>query len=118
MKTLSFCIVSLFLFACSQPSSNSSTEETSENTNAVSSEEKYEVITTVNPDQTYGYQILKDGKLMIDQKNIPAIQGIQGFSSKKDAETTASFAIEKIKKGAFPPTISVDELDSLGVIEK
>ena len=117
MKTISFCILSSFLFACSQPSSNSTTEETGENTNAVSSKEKYEVIITVNPDQSFGYQILKDGKLMIDQKNIPAIQGYKGFSSKKDAETTANFAIDKIKKGAFPPTISVEELDSLGILK-
>lgn len=106
----------LLVIACSQTPSTTTEGENKEEVNTAISSEKYEVITTVNPDQSFGYQILKDGKLMIDQKNIPAIQGNKGFSSKSDAEKTANLAIDKIKKGAFPPTISVDELDSLGII--
>lgn len=116
MRYFLISFVLLFTLACSQSSSNSE-NDSQEEMNATSSSEKYEVITTENPDQSFGYQILKDGKLMIDQKNIPAIQGNKGFSSKKDAVTTANFAIDKIKKGAFPPTISVEELDSLGILK-
>ena len=112
MKTL---FVLLFVLACSKTPTKSSEDENKGDANKTIASEKYEVITIENPDQSYGYQILKDGKLMIDQKNIPAIQGIKGFSSKKDAEITANFAIDKIKKGSFPPTISIDELDSLGI---
>lgn len=64
----------------------------------------------------WGYQILKDGKLLIDQQNIPAVQGNKYFVSKEDAEKTANFILEKIKKGFFPPTLSVEELDSLNII--
>jgi hypothetical protein len=117
MRYLFVSFVILFVVACSEKPSKSSEDEINGDTNTTLASEKYEVITTENPDQSFGYQILKDGKLMIDQKNIPAIQGNRGFSSKSDAEKIANFAIDKIKKGAFPPTISVEELDSLGVID-
>jgi hypothetical protein len=115
MRYILVSFVLLFIVACSQTSSKSSDEESNDDSSTITSE-KYEVITTENPDKSYGYQILKDGKLMIDQKNIPAIQGNRGFSTKSDAEKIANFAIDKIKKGVFPPTISVEELDSLGII--
>ena len=54
---------------------------------------------------------------MIDQKHIPAIQGEQGFTSKEKAEITGNYILRKIKNGEFPPTVSVPELDSLGVID-
>ena len=65
---------------------------------------------------TWGYQLLKDGKLMIDQKNIPAIQGNRGFSTKEKAEVMGSFILQKVKNGGFPPTVSIEEMDSLGVL--
>lgn len=117
MRYLQVIFVLLVVVACSQTPTKSSEEESNGDTNTTLATEKYEVITTENQDQSFGYQILKDGKLMIDQKNIPAVQGNRGFSSKSDAEKVANFAIDKIKKGAFPPTISVEELDSLGVID-
>lgn len=76
---------------------------------------QYQVIVTEN-NLGYGYQILKDGKLTIDQPTIPAIQGNQSFSSKEKAQKTAEYLIEKLNKGVFPPTISVEELDSLKVL--
>jgi hypothetical protein len=77
---------------------------------------EYTVIAVEQPEKGWGYQILQDGKLAIDQKHIPAIQGYKTFSSKAKAEITANFIVEKMKKGMFPPTISEKELDSLGVL--
>lgn len=65
----------------------------------------------------WGYQLFKDGKLMIDQKHIPAIQGEQGFSSKENAEITGNYILKKIKNNEFPPTVSIEELDSLHVLD-
>jgi hypothetical protein len=117
MKLFLFLTLNMALIACTQPAKNELVEGEKNKANTARVSEKYEVLTTINEDQGFGYQILKDGKLMIDQKNIPAIQGARGFSSKADAEKTANYVLEKIKKGAFPPTISVEELDSLGVID-
>lgn len=66
----------------------------------------------------YGYQIFDaTGKMTINQPTIPAIQGNKGFQTEIDAKTAAEFVIQKIDKGIFPPTFSVTELDSLGLIQ-
>ena len=77
---------------------------------------EFSIVTIENQDATWGYQLLKDGKLMIDQKNIPAIQGNRGFSTKQNAEIMGNFILEKVKNGGFPPTVSIEEMDSLGVL--
>lgn len=64
----------------------------------------------------FGYKIFVDGNLYVEQPTIPAVSGNKGFASKSDAQKTADFAIEKIKQGIIPPTISVEELKNLGVI--
>ena len=64
---------------------------------------------------TYGYDIYKDGKLIIHQSSIPALPGNKGFKTKATAEAVAEAVIEKISKGEMPPTISTDELKELGV---
>ncbi|CAG0998539.1 MAG: DUF4907 domain-containing protein [Bacteroidetes bacterium] len=64
----------------------------------------------------FGYDILVNGMKYIHQPHIPAIEGMEGFKSKKDAEKTAALMIEKIKNNIIPPTISKAELDSLGVL--
>ena len=66
--------------------------------------------------QGWGYKILMDNKPYINQPHIPAITGNKGFSDEEKAQITADFAINKIKNGLMPPTISEDELDSLGVL--
>ena len=76
----------------------------------------FSAVVIENQDATWGYQLLKDGKLMIDQKNIPAIQGNRGFSTKQNAEIMGNFILEKVKNGGFPPTVSIEEMDSLGVL--
>jgi len=68
------------------------------------------------PDNKFGYSIFIDGQMYIEQKSIPAIEGNKGFDTKEDAEKIAKLAIEKIKQGEMPPTISVDELKGEGVI--
>jgi hypothetical protein len=68
------------------------------------------------PENQFGYYIMIDGKMYIEQKSIPAVQGNNGFATKDDAEKIAKLAIEKIRQGEMPPTISVDELKELGVI--
>jgi hypothetical protein len=67
--------------------------------------------------RNFGYQILDaTGKMVINQPNIPAIQGIKGFSSESDARKAAEFVIQKIDNGHFPPTFTVAELDSLRIV--
>ncbi len=66
----------------------------------------------------WGYDIYVDGKKMIHQPIIPAIPGNDAFKTEKDALTVGTLAADKMKKSGSLPTISVNELDSLGVIKK
>lgn len=77
---------------------------------------EYYVLTVENPGIGWGYQIFKDGKLAIDQKHIPVIQGYKGFSTKENAEKVGNYIIDKMTKGIFPPTLTKEELDSLKVL--
>ena len=65
----------------------------------------------------WGYRIMLNGDLYINQPHIPAVQGNKGFSNPVFAKKTADFAILKIQQGFSPPTITVEELDSLGVLK-
>lgn len=64
---------------------------------------------------TYGYDIFIDGKKFIHQSNIPARSGKSGFRSEEDAIKVAAIAVEKINRGGQLPTITTEELDSLGI---
>jgi len=65
----------------------------------------------------WGYRIMLNGELYINQPHIPAVQGNKGFSNPVFAKKTADFAILKIQQGFSPPTLTVEELDSLGVLK-
>lgn len=65
----------------------------------------------------WGYRILKDGHAFVNQPHIPAIQGKRGFSTEEKAQTTAKVIANKVKNGISPPTISLDELEELGVLD-
>lgn len=120
MRTLQLIIlIAGIISACDQQTveEDLSNEKVVEHPKTVkSSSPEFTVITVENAELGWGYQILQDGKLAIDQKHIPAIQGYKGFSTKENAEKTANFIVEKMKKGIFPPTLSEKELDSLGVL--
>ena len=79
-------------------------------------QDNFTVKTIFSPDVGWGYQILNNDKLYINQPHIPAVAGIKGFSDENKAQITADFMIYKLNNGIFPPTISVEELDSLGVL--
>ena len=64
----------------------------------------------------WGYRILSNGKPYINQPHIPSIPGKNGFESEEKAKITATFVIEKLKKGIMPPSVTKEELDSLQVL--
>jgi len=71
---------------------------------------------TFSPEFGWGYQILNNDKLYINQPHIPSVEGNMGFKSKENALTTADYIIHKLENNIFPPTISPQELDSLNVL--
>lgn len=65
----------------------------------------------------WGYSISIDGKKTINQSNVPGVEGKKGFKTKEQALKTADFVIYKIRHNFFPPTVTMKELDSLGVLK-
>lgn len=114
---LLFAAILMTLISCSENKKNIDEELPSEEINTKSTEPVYQVIAVEISESGWGYQILKDGKLIIDQEQIPAIQGNQYFKSEEDALKTGELALKKIKGQIFPPTISIRELDSLGILK-
>lgn len=67
------------------------------------------------PNNTFGYDIFVDGKLLIHQLNIPAMPGVEGFKTKEDAIKVAELVMRKIGRGEMPPTVSTEELKNIGI---
>lgn len=73
--------------------------------------EVYEV-----PAGGWGYDIKGDGvKTVIHQTKVPGVPGPKGFPKKEDAMKVGELMINKIKTGAFPPTVTYQEMVAAGV---
>lgn len=68
-----------------------------------------------NESNSFGYDIIVEGRVYVHQPNIPARAGNNGFVSEVQAEKVAQLVLNKIKMNILPPTVSVDELDSLDI---
>jgi hypothetical protein len=74
------------------------------------------VLQTQHTAAGWGYLIKQKSRIIIDQPTIPAVQGVQGFSSKQNAQRVGELVVSKIYAGHFPPSLTLRELDSLGVL--
>lgn len=63
----------------------------------------------------FGYIIKVDGNPYIFQPTIPAISGNKGFQTREDAEKTAGLVAFKLRNNINPPSVTIAELDSLGI---
>lgn len=82
-----------------------------------SSSSNFSMHTFKNTDglEGYGFDIYQEGKMMIHQNSIPAIQGNKAFATEEEAKAVGALMLYKVSKGIMPPTISVEDLDSLKV---
>ena len=79
-----------------------------------SSEYKVETFQT---DIGWGYKVIQKEKTIINQPMIPAINGNRGFADREQANQAGQLVVEKLEKGQFPPSLSLEELEKLGVKE-
>ncbi len=68
------------------------------------------------PNNTWCYDIIKDGSMCIHQNSIPGMPGMNGFTTKEKAEKVAQLVVKKIQNGEMPPTVSQEEMKALGVL--
>ena len=115
---LSCCMSSTMLFA-QAPSApaqpDSTTAKFPEASAYANTKLTYKIIDA--PKQTYGYDVLADGRVVIHQTSVPALPGNEGFKTKEDASKVAALVIGKIRKDEMPPTVSIDEIKKLKVIQ-
>src|SRR5215204_3475348 len=90
----SILIISILSLIWDQPSSNYGNIKFSDLTISSHSDTTYRIISSI--DNTYGYEILINGKSFIRQKNIPGLPGSNGFKGKQDAEKTAQLVLKKL----------------------
>ena len=72
-------------------------------------------VQSIKLENGWGYQIFQGKKLMINQKNIPAVQGNQVFLTEKEALKVGELVLNKLLQNQFPPTVTTEELTTLGI---
>ncbi len=66
---------------------------------------------------TFGYDILLYKRPLVHQPNIPGLPGNEGFTTKELAQTVAEFVVKKIRNNQMPPTVTMEDLNALGVLK-
>ena len=69
----------------------------------------------VAPEHTYGYMIFINGDLVVEQTSMPGLPGNKGFERPEDAVKVAALVMDKIRKNEMPPSVTADEMKSLGI---
>ena len=117
-----FLLASLMLLSCNNSENKSrlkTTEAPTITNESQPSKNKYSVrlflIDSLNKELGYGYTILINNTIFIRQICIPSIPGNKGFKNEEGAQKTASLMVYKLEHQMMPPSISKQELDSLGV---
>jgi len=116
IKTL-FLSLAIFAIACGQPNKNptSSADSAVASNDSIRSEVFQVKDSLGNLVNEWGYDIFMHDKLYVHQPSIPAVAGNHGFSSEEEAKKVAGFVVSKIRNHVMPPTVSVEDLDSLNV---
>ena len=66
---------------------------------------------------TFGYDILLYGRPFVHQPSIPGLPGNEGFTTKEKAQTVAEFVVKKIRNNEMPPTVTIEDLNTMGVLK-
>ncbi|MFI5220550.1 MAG: DUF4907 domain-containing protein, partial [Bacteroidia bacterium] len=124
-NSIAVLIVSVFLISCNNKKSESEGENTAKQVDTTKPPPNpyanAEIEIKVFKNDTikdshlrgYGYDIYIFKSLYVHQPHIPAINGSRGFNTEVQAHKAAEFIAYKIKNNIMPPSISVQELDSL-----
>ena len=103
----SFCILTLsalMFIQCKQVDKHDENDQTT-NIN----------LSLYQTDEGWAFDLLKLDKIIISQKHIPAVNGMQFFKTQREAERVALLMKKKLDQNIFPPSISIGELDSLNI---
>lgn len=74
-------------------------------------------VKTFNDSIGWGYDVFINKSQYVHQPHIPAVSGNRGFNTEANAKKTGEFVAYKIKNNIMPPSVTPEELDSLGVLK-
>ena len=100
----------IFIFSCKPKSSQKET--------IVWDGNDFYKIEAIDIDSGWVYKIWLNDKVLINQTMIPAVNGRFTFETKENAEITATFVLQKIITEEGFPSVSFEDLDSLGVLSQ
>ncbi len=114
-----FAIISIAFSSCT-PSQKPTEVTASANETAAAQPQQLKTVTikTFTNDtglHGFGYDIFVDSALVVHQPNIPAVAGNRGFVTEEEAIKIGTYVGNKIKNNIMPPSVTTEELDSLGV---
>jgi hypothetical protein len=66
--------------------------------------------------KTFGYDIILNNRPFIHQPHVPGMSGNDGFADMEKAQKVAEFVVKKIKNNEMPPTVTMDDLNRMGVL--
>ena len=73
------------------------------------------ILTIIEVEGGWGYDVFVNGKQYVHQPTIPSVPGLKAFATKEDAQKAAMLVQGKIQRGIMPPSVTPEELDSLGI---
>ena len=73
-------------------------------------------LVSVKTSDGWGYKILVNHKLYINQEVIPAVNERRSFPTEEQAILTGKLVLQKMRNGQRLPNISLPELKQIGVI--
>lgn len=108
-------ILALFLFhpSYAQPVSSQHSEPANIRLYPYDQQIRYQLIK--GESGGFGYDIYVNSTLFIHQARIPCLPGKKGFKTKADAKKVATLVMTKIKNGLTPPTVTISEMQKLGI---
>lgn len=99
-------------------STDTTTGNNSSSTPASSIQKAEPEVRTFQDKEGWGYDIYMNGKLYIHQPHIPAVSGNKAFNNEADAQKAGELVVYKINNNIMPPSVSIEELDSIGVLQQ
>ena len=119
LTTLTFLIFLCILFYSCKPNSKQTPETAiipEINENPYQDAEMKAVIIP-SEKNTFGYDIYVYDAILIHQPSRPGVSGNLGFATEEDALKVAELVIIKMRNNEMPPTITMQELQELGVLK-
>lgn len=78
---------------------------------------KYTITPIFTDSIGWGYTISAGEKIIVKQPHIPAVAGLQGFSSEAKARRAGEEVAYKLEQGIMPPSLTIEEMKSLRVLD-